>query len=113
MAGWNSIGAYGAQDVEALREAAGITQFPSSTSFVHVMNGLQIQGGVTASIAIGGTLTVAFPAPYETQLLGVFLQPINTAANYGSIDSTGTDLTQFKVKNGIVAGSFYWWAIGV
>ena len=111
--GWNSTGGYSNTSVEELRDAAGITQFPSATSFFQLINGLQIQGGITGSIAIGATLVVPFPAPYETQVLGVFLQPVNAAASYGSIDPSGTNLTQFTIKNGIVAGAFYWWAIGV
>lgn len=110
---WNSIGAYSTTSGEELREAAGITQFPSSTSFFQIINGLQIQGGITASIAIGGNLVVPFFAPYETQVLGVFLQPVNAAASYGSVMPAGTNLNQFQIINGPVAGAFYWWAIGV
>lgn len=110
---WNSIGAYGRSSVVELQEAAGITQFPSSSSFFQIVNGLQIQGGISSSIAIGGNLVIPFFAPYETQVLGVFLQPVNAAASYGSIVPAGTNLTQFQIINGPVAGSFYWWAIGV
>jgi len=110
---WNSVGAYATSSLEELRDAGGITQFPSSTSFFQIINGLQIQGGITASIAIGGNLVIPFPAPYETQVLGVFLQPANAAASYGSVIPAGTNLTQFQIINGPVAGAFYWWAIGV
>ena len=110
---WNSIGGYSTASPEEIRDAGGITQFPSSTSFFQIVNGLQIQGGITDVIAIGGTLIIPFPAPYETQVLGVFLQPVNAAASYGSVVPAGTNLTQFQIINGLVAGAFYWWAIGV
>jgi len=110
---WGSVGSYSTASTEELRDAAGITQFPSSTSFFQVMNGLQIQGGITGSIGIGGTLVVPFPAPYETQLLGIFLQTVNAVAASASVDPAGTNLNQFTIKNGITAGPVYWWAIGV
>ena len=110
---WASVGAFSTTDPGEIRDAGGITQFPSDTSFFQILNGLQIQGGITDIIAIGGTLVIPFPAPYETQLLGVFLQPVNAAASYGSVVPAGTNLTQFQVINGPVAGPVYWWAIGV
>ena len=110
---WNSVGSYSSTSAEELRDAGGITQFPSSTSFFQIINGLQIQGGITSSIAIGGNLVIPFPAPYQTQVLGVFIQPANAAASYGSVIPAGTDLNQFQIINGPVAGAFYWWAIGV
>ena len=110
---WNSVWSYSSTSAEELRDAGGITQFPSATSFFQVINGLQIQGGITASIAIGGNLVIPFFAPYETQVLGVFIQPANAAASYGSVIPAGTNLTQFQIINGPVAGAFYWWAIGV
>ena len=110
---WNSVGAFSSTDLEQLKDAGGITQFPSATSFFQIINGLQIQGGITDVIPIGGNLIIPFHAPYETQLIGVFLQPVNAAASYGSIIPAGTNLTQFQIINGPVAGAFYWWAIGV
>lgn len=110
---WASVGAFSTTDPDQLRDAGGITQFPSATSFFQIVNGLQIQGGISDSIAIGGNLIIPFPAPYETQLLGVFLTPVNAAASYGSVVPAGTNLTQFTIINGPVAGPFYWWAIGV
>ena len=110
---WASIGAYSGASLEELRDAGGITQFPSATSFFQIINGLQIQGGITSSIAVGGNLVIPFFAPYETQVLGVFLTPVNAAASYGSVVPAGTNLNQFQIINGPVAGAFYWWAIGV
>ena len=110
---WNSVGSYSSTSAEELRDAGGITQFASSTSFFQIINGLQIQGGITSSIAIGGNLVIPFFAPYETQVLGVFLTPVNAAASYGSVIPAGTNLNQFQIINGPVAGAFYWWAIGV
>ena len=110
---WNSVGSYLSSSPEELRDAGGITQFPSATSFFQIINGLQIQGGITAEIAIGGNLVIPFFAPYATQVLGVFLQPANAVAAYGSVMPTGTNLNQFQIRNGPVAGEFYWWAIGV
>lgn len=111
---WNSLGGFNNTSPNELRDAAGITQFPADgKSFYQVMNGLLLQSGITASIPIGGTLAVPFPAPYETQVIGIFIQPVNAAASYGSVVPAGTDNTQFTIINGPVAGPFYWFAVGV
>jgi hypothetical protein len=91
--GYQSIPAF-AKDPGSLQDAMGVTQFASETSWAQIIGGLQIQGGLlTASGA------VEFHAPYETQVLGVFV-------NNG--DVTSVTLTGFTSS---VAG--YWWAIGV
>lgn len=91
--GHQSIPAF-ARDPGSLQDALGVTQFSGEDKWAQIIGGLQFQGGLlTASGA------VEFHAPYETQVLGVFV-------NNG--DVTSVTLTGF---NSSVAG--YWWAIGV
>ena len=111
---WNSVGGFSTTSPDELRDAAGITQFPpDGTSFYQIINGVQIQGGLTAAVPAGGTLVVPFPASFETQLMGVFLQPVNAAAAYASVNPAASNRFQFNIINGPVAGPFYWWAVGV
>jgi hypothetical protein len=96
MAGFNSIIGYAPDKLEALQEAAGITKFSGTNGekWAQIINGIQIQGGLLEEAG-----EVEFHAPYETQLLGVFV-------NGGTV--TDASLTGFTSS---VSG--YWWAIGV
>ena len=107
----NSIASYESANPRELQEAAGITQFPSATEMFQVLNGLQIQVG-KVDVAGGATLTVNFPAPYEKQVLGVFLQVLAGAENGAYIDPVPA-LASFDLHNGAGNRSYYWWAIGV
>lgn len=110
---WNSIPGFSPDSERSLQEAAGITQFPDETSWYQVINGLQIQGGLTPVSASGVDTTIAFLAPYKTQLLGVFLTPIDHPNASPAIVAASTDLTQFTFKHSGTITDFYWWAIGV
>jgi hypothetical protein len=107
----NSVSAYSDVKAEELQEAAGVTQFPSSTGWYQLVNGLQIQGG-RISILSGANQTVPFHAPYEKQVLGVFLQVLEGAENGAYIDPIPA-LDEFTVYNGVGDRFYYWWAIGV
>lgn len=111
---WNSIPGFSPDSERSLQEAAGITQFPADgTSWYQVINGLQIQGGFTPVSTSGVNISIAFPAPYKTQLLGVFLAPIDHPNASPAIIAASTDLTQFTFKHNGTNTNFYWWAIGV
>jgi hypothetical protein len=99
MPNWNSIpgrnnrGERGFQDI---LDALGETKFSTSDDslWAQIIGGLQIQGGYIEAAA-----AVSFHAPYEKQVLGVFV-------NNGNV--TEVSLTGFTSS---VSG--YWWAIGV
>lgn len=111
---WNSIPSYGLTDLKQLQDAAGVTQFPSDTSWYQLINGLLVQGGKVA-IGANTSLVVPFLVGNPTQLLSVFTQPIlaGTGNGYGSIDPAGTNLNQFTLVNTGAAKDYYWWAVGV
>lgn len=114
MTGFNGILGYAPGDsIREVQESLGITQFPSGTSWYQIIGGLQIQGGLTDSIPSATTVAIPFPAPYETQLLGVFLQAVDQADSAWQVVSAGTDLNQFSVRHTGTARKFYWIALGV
>lgn len=110
---WNSLGSFNSASIDQLRDAAGITQFPDATSWYQVLNGLQIQGGYTPVVTSGVDTTIPFQAPYKTQLLGVFLTPIDYPNASPAVITATTDLIQFTFKHSGTDTNFYWWAIGV
>lgn len=107
----NSIPPYTTATLQELQEAAGVTQFVGTSEWNQITNGLQIQGG-QVDVAGGASATVDFSAPYETQLLGVFLQVIGGAENGAYIGAAPT-LADFVIHNGAGNRTYYWWAIGV
>ena len=94
-----------------LQEAAGVTQFPSETSWYQIINGLQIQGG-RISVADAATVDIPFVAPYETQVLGVWVQVVGGAEN-GAHLSAVPALDKFTLVNGVGDRTYFWWALGV
>lgn len=111
MQNTNSIAPFLQASLENLQEAAGITQFPDELTWYQILNGLQVQGG-RVSISNGANLDVSFVAPYEKQVLGVFLQVVGGAEN-GAYISTVPALDQFNIVNGAGDRTYYWWAVGV
>ncbi len=111
---WNSVPGYGATDLRALQEAAGVTQFPSATCWYQLINGILVQGGAV-NVGAGVDATFQYNIAIPTQLLGVFVQAQNAAvgSGYGSIDIATTNLQQFTVVNTGLAKDFFWFAIGV
>ncbi len=96
MANSNSIVSYSSATLLEVQESLGITQFSPSNvnSWYQVMGGLVIQGGLST-----GAGAVAFPAPLEKQVLGVFMNGATASA---------ISLTGFTAS-----ASGFWWAIGV
>jgi hypothetical protein len=103
------IGRIGAS-LEETSESLGVTQFPSATSWYQIIGGLQVQGGFE-TLAGAGANVVPFSAPYEKQVLGIFIQVIGAAENGAFISAIG--LNQFTLNNGAGARTYYWWAVGV
>lgn len=110
MSSTNSIIPYIGATIQDLQETIGITQFPSETSWYQVLGGLIVQGGLV-EVGDGATLAVEFPAPYETQVLGVFTQVSGGTANTAHL--TGVTTAGFNLVNGVGARSYYWWSVGV
>lgn len=107
---YNSIFPFSKARLDEVQEAIGITQFPSETSWYQVIGGLIVQGGFV-SVGDGATLTVALNAPYEKQVLGVWIQVEGGTANTAYITNVTTD--DFDIVNGAGARDFYWLSLGV
>lgn len=110
MANTNSVIPYAGASLGELSETVGITQFPSATSWFQIIGGLQVQGGFE-TLAGAGANVVNLPAPYEKQVLGIFIQVIGAAENGAFISAIGLD--KFTLNNGAGARTYYWWAVGV
>lgn len=110
MSGYNSISPFANPTLIQLLESLGVTQFTSETNWYHTIAGILIQGGFV-SLAATGT-TVDFNAGFTRQVLGVFLQPVNTAPVNFFVDAV--TLNDFEIAHG-GGGShnYYWFAIGV
>ena len=107
---YNSIPPFtGGTSRDAL-EALGITQFPSATDWFQVIGGIIMQGGVV-SVADGATLTVPLNAPYEKQVLGIWIQVVGAAANTAHV--AAVTVGNFNIVNGVGARDFYWLSLGV
>lgn len=106
----NSIISYVGASLKDTSESLGITQFPSEFEWYQIVGGLQVQGG-KVSVGGGATLTINFPAPYEKQLLGIFIQVRGAAGNNGYVNNESLD--SFDIVNGAGARDYYWWAVGV
>jgi hypothetical protein len=93
---WNSIPGFRKSVDPESQEAIGITQFSltDSSSWFQIIGGLIIQGGSLTAAGI-----VQFSAPYEKQVLGVFI-------NGGT--ASLISLTGFTSSS-----DGYWFAIGV
>jgi hypothetical protein len=117
----NAINPYANASLEQVQEALGLTVFDAATgeNWYHTIAGLLIQGGVVGPIA-GNTLSglLPFNTGFPKQVLGVFLQPIDTVVAGTGIRYSAAvsvpDLNNFQIANdGAVAVDFYWWAIGL
>jgi hypothetical protein len=106
----NSIFPFSKARLEEVQEAIGITQFPSATGWYQVIGGLIVQGG-SIEVDTSATLAIPFHAPYEKQLLGVWLQVYGAAANNGYVSAPG--LTSFQITNGVGVRTYYWLSLGV
>ena len=106
----NSISPYIAPTNRELADSIGITQFPALTAWYQLIGGLQVQGGFE-TLAGAGANVVLFSAPYEKQVLGIFIQVIGAAENGAWISAIGLD--KFTLNNGAGARTYYWWAVGV
>jgi hypothetical protein len=56
-------------------------------------------------------LTVSLNAPYEKQVLGIWIQVIGGAANTAHLDAITT--ADFDIVNGVGARDFFWLSLGV
>jgi hypothetical protein len=94
--GWNSIPGFSRASSPEMQDAMGITKFDTTDEslWAQIIGGLLIQGGL-----LSATGAAEFHAPYEKQVLGVFIN--------GGI-ATGVSLTGFTSD-----AASYWWAIGV
>ena len=108
--GYNSITPRTKATLEEVQEAIGVTQFPSETDWYQILGGLIVQGGFV-SVGDGATLTVPFNAPYEKQVLGIWIQVAGGTANTAHIDAVTTE--DFDIINGTGARDFYWLSLGV
>lgn len=111
---WNSVPGYDVDNLRALQEAAGITQFPDATGWYQLINGLLVQGGVVA-VGANTSIVVPFQIGMPQQILGIFVQAAiaGVGNGYGTVDPAGTTLQQFTLVNTGAAKDYYWWAIGV
>ena len=112
MANTNSIFPYSKARLDEVQESIGVTQFPGETTWYQVLGGLVIQGGFEVFTA-PATRTVNFVAPFDKQLLGVFISPASAANGpHGHIVALPT-LTSFQINHHGANASYYWWAVGV
>jgi len=111
MANINSITPFTGFTLEEVNESLGTTQFPSEHEWNQIIGGLQVQGGFLEALTGSSSTAVAFSAPYEKQVLGIFLQVVGAAENGAFVSAVS--LSQFSLNNGAGDRSYYWWAIGV
>lgn len=106
----NAIADFDSATPRSLLEALGITQFRNTTDWYQTIGGLQVQGGIV-NVGSSATLAILFPAPYETQLLGIFIQTLGAGTNAAYVNVPA--LTGFSIVNGVGARDYFWWAVGV
>lgn len=115
MAGENSLPGYSNVDLGSVLEALGTTKFSGSGSqnWVHVLNGLIIQGG-TAAYHNGQHQTIDFNVAFTKQVLGVFICPLflNNISYTFFVGSVTLQNFVFE-KNITGSTTAYWLAIGV
>jgi hypothetical protein len=117
VAGINNLPGYTNPELVEVLEALGNTKFSgtSSENWVHIINGLIIQGGKTPLHSGGGgwaDQTVLFNAAFTKQVLGIFICPID--ATYYNYYVTAVTLEQFNFGKGTSSNvQAYWFAIGV
>lgn len=107
---WNSVAPFSKARLDEVQDSLGITQFPSETEWYQVIGGLIVQGG-RVSVGDAATLTVSLNAPYEKQVLGIWIQVIGGAANTAHLDAITT--ADFDIVNGVGARDFFWLSLGV
>lgn len=107
----NSALGYSGDDIDAIREAFGITNFIGNTGFYQTIGGLIIQIGKTS--AVPSPSYVDFHVGFPKQAFGVWLQEIYpVGTDYGhQIDQVST--TRFRVIHPAGNTAYYWLAIGV
>ena len=106
----NSIFPFSKARLDEIQESIGITQFPTETEWYQVIGGVIIQGG-RVSVGDAATLTIPFNAPYELQVLGIWIQVIGGTANTAYVDAVTT--ADFDIVNGAGARDFFWLSLGV
>lgn len=110
MSGQNSIPPFATPRATDIFNALGITQFPSETNWFQVIGGLILQGGFADNI--NTMTTISFNTSFTKQVLGIFVQPVGTAAFADIVNSI--TLNDFVlIHGGAGAQDFYWFAIGV
>lgn len=108
----NSVFPYGKARLDEIQDAIGITQFPGTTTWYQVLGGLVLQGGFEVFTS-ASTRTINFPAPYQTQVLGIFISPTSASNSpHGQITPT-FGLNSFQINHHGPNASYFWWAVGV
>lgn len=95
--GWNSISGFTkVKDPAEVQETVGITQFSKTdqASWYQIIGGIIIQGGNASAAG-----AISFNAPYEKQVMGVFVN--------GGVASAITNIGFTTSVPG------YWFAIGI
>jgi len=107
----NSVPPFLGGTVRDAIEALGITQFPSAGNWYQIIGGLIVQGGYV-SVLDGVVQAVSFNAPYEKEVLGVWLQVVAGAGN-GAFVGGPVALDSFDIYNGVGDRDYYWLSLGV
>jgi hypothetical protein len=110
-AGTNSVPPFLGGTTKDALEALGITQFPSETEWYQVIGGLIVQGGLV-EIEDGALAVVEYSAPYEKQILGLWIQVVGGTEN-GAVITAPLALDSFSITNGTGDRGYYWLSLGV
>jgi hypothetical protein len=110
----NSTSPYVNPSLKDLGEAAGIGQFSGASNWSVMISGFQFNGGKVSITSPTGESAVSFMAPYNKQLLGIFIQEIHTTGGAaGVVKLNSTSLSGFTLVNASAGKEYYWWSIGV
>lgn len=107
---WNSALPLAGATINELEDGLGLPQFQGQDSFYFVQNGLIIQGGKLASLAIGNHL-LALPAPFTQQILSIQLTEIG-GTGFIRVNPATTTLDTIGLTVSVGATESYWFAIG-
>jgi len=107
---YNSLIPFTKATLAELAETVGITQFPDAVGWYQVIGGIIVQGGYV-DVLSSTVEAVSLYAPYEKQLLGVWLQ--TEGASHNTAHVANATLSGFEIHNGGGDRSYYWLSLGV
>jgi hypothetical protein len=94
---------------EEIANSLGITQFSGASNWFQIIGGITVQGGLLILSSV--PQTILLNAPYEKQVLGIFIQHVGPTAQPADIDNI--TLSQFNISTGTIGEIYYWFSVGL